>query len=264
MPINYEYICLNVADIARNTGLRLRKMRDDAGIKITQKGKNDFVTQFDRAVEQSLVELLSAMLPSAGFIAEEGTSDKRGERFNWVIDPIDGTTNFIHGLFPYCISIALMEGSEVVVGVIYEVGFDECFYAWKHGKAMLNGNEIHVSRAATVADSLIATGFPYTDFGLIDRFMDSLQYFMQKSHGMRRLGSAAADLAYVACGRVDAFYEYGLKPWDVAAGALIVQQAGGNVADFTGNNGYIFGRQLVAANSLVFDEFMQITAMFLQ
>lgn len=242
-------------EITRQTGLYIRSQRENVGIEIESKGKNDFVTQFDKEAERRLVAGLEKILPESGFIAEESTSTKKGKRFNWIIDPIDGTTNFIHGLFPYAISVGLMEEDRMVAGVVYEAGLDECFYAWDGAPAMLNNKEIKVSQKPKVADSLIATGFPYTNFSLMEEFMLSLDYFMKNSHGMRRLGSAAADLAYLACGRFDAFYEYDLKPWDVAAGAFIVIQAGGKVADFLGGRNYIFGRQIMASNALIFDEF---------
>ncbi len=242
-------------EITRQTGLYIRSQRENVGIEIESKGKNDFVTQFDKEAERRLIAGLEKILPESGFIAEEGTSSKKGKRFNWIIDPIDGTTNFIHGLFPYAISVGLMEDDRMVAGVVYEAGLDECFYAWDGAPAMLNNKEIKVSQKPKVADSLIATGFPYTNFSLMEEFMLSLDYFMKNSHGMRRLGSAAADLAYLACGRFDAFYEYDLKPWDVAAGTFIVIQAGGKVADFSGGRNYIFGRQIMASNALIFDEF---------
>lgn len=264
MAIDYKDICLKLADISQTTGRALRESREKETPEAESKGKNDFVTKFDKQTEATLVRLLSKLLPESGFIAEENSSDKVGKKYNWIIDPIDGTTNFIHGLFPYCISIALMEGKELVAGVVYEAGLDECFYAWKGGGAFLNGREIRVSKASKVADSLIATGFPYTNFSKMDQFIESLNYFMQNSHGMRRLGSAAADLAYVACGRIDAFYEYDLKAWDVAAGAFIIQEAGGSISDFSGGGNYLFGRQIVAANSLVFDEMQTIVGSFLK
>ena len=242
-------------EITRQTGLYIRSQRESAGIEIESKGKNDFVTQFDKEAERRLIAGLEKILPESGFIAEESTSTKKGKRFNWIIDPIDGTTNFIHGLFPYAISVGLMEEDRMVAGVVYEAGLDECFYAWDGAPAMLNDKEIKVSQKPKVADSLIATGFPYTNFSLMEEFMLSLDFFMKNSHGMRRLGSAATDLAYLACGRFDAFYEYDLKPWDVAAGAFIVIQAGGKVADFSGGRNYIFGRQIMASNALIFDEF---------
>ncbi len=255
--MDLEKLCHSVIELARNTG---QYIKDEASKskQIEVKGKNDFVTHIDKGSEQRLVSKLSDLLPEAGFIAEEGTSDKKGERYNWIIDPIDGTTNFIHGLFPHAISIALTEGEEIVLGVVYELGLDECFYSWKEAPAYLNGEEIKVSSAPKVADSLLATGFPYSDFGRMKGFMESLDYFMKNSHGLRRLGSAATDLAYVACGRFDGFYEYGLKPYDVAAGAFLVQQAGGQNCDYSGGQNYIFGQEIISGNALIFDEFKTI------
>lgn len=264
MEIDYKDICLKVAGLAQNTGRALKTARAKEAPQKESKGRNDFVTRFDKQTEERLIRELSELLPQSGFVAEENSSDKRGVTYNWIIDPIDGTTNFIHGLFPYAISIALQENDEIVVGVVYEAGLDECFYAWKDGGAYLNGQRIRVSEAATVADSLIATGFPYTNFSQMNEFIESLNYFMKNSHGMRRLGSAAADLVYVACGRVDAFYEYDLKPWDVAAGAFIVQEAGGRVSDFAGGNNYLYGRQIIATNALVFDEMYSVVSSFLK
>lgn len=262
--INYKDLCLKVVELSQTTGRNLKTLRKQQTPEAESKGINDFVTQFDKDTEALLINSLSNILPQSGFIAEENTSDRKGATYNWIIDPIDGTTNFIHGLFPWCISIALMENEEMVVGVVYEAGLDECFYAWKEGGAYLNHEPISVSGQKTVADSLIATGFPYTNFNLMDQFIESLHFFMKNSHGMRRLGSAAADLAYVACGRLDAFYEYDLKPWDVAAGALIIQEAGGKISDFSGGNNYLYGREIIASNSFVFDEFYTKVSRFLK
>jgi myo-inositol-1(or 4)-monophosphatase len=257
MP-DIKTICEETARIARKTGLFVKQYRINNKPEVQSKGRNDFVTQIDKASEKKLVDELGKLLPEAGFIAEENTSDKEGDVYNWIIDPIDGTTNFIHGLYPYAISIALKENDKIVLGVVYEMGMDECFYSWEGGPALLNSEEIRVSNTTKVADSLIATGFPYTNYSLIGNFMETLDFFMKNSHGLRRLGSAAADLAYVACGRFDAFYEYNLKPWDVAAGAFLVQQAGGQVSDFKAGNNYIFGGEIVAANTTVFNEMQQV------
>ncbi len=242
-------ICEETVKIARETGQFVKQYRLENKPTVETKGRNDFVTQIDKASEQKLVEALGKLLPESGFIAEENTSEKVGSVYNWIIDPIDGTTNFIHGLYPYAISIALKENDKIVAGVVYEMGMDECFYAWEGGPAYLNGQEIHVSETSDVASSLIATGFPYTNYSLIANFMETLDFFMKNSHGLRRLGSAAADLAYVACGRFDAFYEYNLKSWDVAAGAFIIQRAGGKVCDFKEGDDYLFGGEIVATNS---------------
>ncbi len=252
--MDLSILCQSVIDLIKNTANYIRKEAESSK-RIESKGKNDFVTHIDKGSEERLVDGLSKLLPEAGFIAEEGTSKKIGDRFNWIIDPIDGTTNFIHGLSPYAISIALEDNKQIVLGVVYELGLDECFYSWKDAKSYLNGKEISVSKASTVSESLIATGFPYSNYSLMKGFMNSLDYFMKNSHGLRRLGSAATDLAYVACGRFEGFYEYDLKPYDVAAGAFIVQQAGGKNCDFNGGNDYIYGKEIVSSNDLIFDEF---------
>ncbi len=250
-PTNQQ-LCLATCEIARIVGKFMAEERKTFNEnKIETKGLHDLVSYVDKASEKQIIEKLSLLLPESGFIAEEGTSDKNGERFNWVIDPLDGTTNFIQGVPIYAVSIGLLDGDELVLGVIYEVGHDECFYAWKDGGSFLNGEPIHVSKRADIHDSLLATGFPYNDFSKIESYMEFLEWTMRNARGVRRLGSAATDLAYVACGRFDAFWEYDLKPWDVAAGAVIVKEAGGTVSDYKGGNNYLFGREIVATNGLL-------------
>lgn len=251
-------ICEATVQITRETGQFVKNYRLNNKPAVESKGRNDFVTQIDKASEEKLIKALGDLIPESGFIAEEDTSSKKGDVYNWIIDPIDGTTNFIHGLYPFAISIALQQNDEIILGVVYEMGMDECFYSWKGGPALMNGEPISVSTNATVADSLIATGFPYTNYSLIGNFMETLDFFMKNSHGLRRLGSAAADLAYVACGRFDAFYEYNLKPWDVAAGAFLVQQAGGKVSDFSGGSNYLFGGEIVCGNDKMFAEMQEV------
>ncbi len=256
--MNFEMECIKVVDLVKETGTYIKgELSNRKEIDIKSKGIHNFVTQVDRSSEKMLVNGLQKILPGSGFIAEEGTIEYRSDRYNWIIDPLDGTTNFIHGLPPFAISVALLEYDELVMGVIYEIVLDECFYAVKDKPARLNGEIIKVSKTANVKDSLIATGFPYTAFNKIDRFMETVHFFMKNSHGLRRLGSAATDIAYVACGRFDGFYEYGLNPWDVAAGIVILRQAGGKVSDFQGGNNFLFGEELVASNGLIFNEFLQ-------
>ncbi len=263
--IDYKWLCMQACETAKHAGDFIRKEASAFSAKsIEVKGLHNFVTYVDKGAEKLIVEHLEKLLPEAGFIAEEGTNTTRGDRFNWVIDPLDGTTNFIHGLPPYAVSIGLLENNCPVVGVVYEVTLDECFYAWKDGAAYLNGKEIHVSDKDKVQDALIATGFPYYDYHLMRPYINCLEYFLQNSHGVRRLGSAATDLAYVACGRFEAFYEYSLSPWDVAGGAFILQQAGGRLSDFSGGDNYIFGKELVAANAMLFDEFLETVQKFLK
>jgi myo-inositol-1(or 4)-monophosphatase len=254
-----EKLCSEVMELARETGeFILEERRKFSGSGFEAKGKQNFVTHVDTGSEKRLVEGLKKLLPEAGFIAEEGTAGESGETWQWIIDPLDGTTNFIHGLPPYAISIALARKGRVVLGVVYELGFREFFYSWEGGKAYLDGKEIRVSKTSRVHSSLIATGFPYTYFERLEPFMDSVRYFMQNSHGLRRLGSAATDLAYVACGRFEAFYEYGLNPWDVAAGTFIIQQAGGKACDFYGRDDWLFGGTIIATNAHTFDEFKEV------
>lgn len=257
--MNYESITSSVCEIARKTGAFIRNERNAfSADKIEVKGLHNFVSYVDKGAEELIVNELKKLLPQAGFIAEEGTASDNGETLKWIIDPLDGTTNFIHGLPPYAVSIALMENQQVVSGVVYEVTLDECFYTWKGGAAFCNGKIIKVSETQRVKDSLIATGFPYYDYDRLKSYLSTMEFFMKESHGMRRIGSAATDLAYVACGRFEAFYEYSLSPWDVAAGAFLVQQAGGTVTDFTGGDNYIFGREMVATNKNVYAEFSEI------
>ncbi|MCF8365883.1 MAG: inositol monophosphatase [Bacteroidales bacterium] len=256
--MNLQQLTLQVANLSRSVGKMLKEeLKNFSADKVEIKGMHDFVSYVDKSSEEILVKELSKILPKAGFIAEENTDDRKGDRFNWIIDPLDGTTNFIHGIPLFSISIALMDGGEVISGVVHEVNLNECFYAWKNSPAYLNGNEIKVSSASKLNDSLLATGFPYYDYSRLEPYMQMFQHLLRASHGVRRLGSAAADLAYVACGRFEGFYEYGLHPWDVAAGTLIVKQAGGQVTDFGGSNNYIFGREIIASNGNIHEEFLK-------
>ncbi|MCX6272926.1 MAG: inositol monophosphatase family protein [Bacteroidetes bacterium] len=261
--IDFENITSRVCTIARNTGEYLleslqRFKTDD----ILEKSLNNFVSWVDKSSEQQLVEKLTALLPGSGFIVEENTIENQHHEFTWVVDPLDGTTNFIHGIPVFCISIGLMQGDSIVSGVVHEVNRDECFYGWKGGGSFLNGVPIRVSATPSLKDSLLATGFPYYDYNRLDPYLDLFRYMMQHSHGVRRLGSAAADLAYVACGRFDGFYEYGLSPWDVAAGSLIIREAGGQVSDFSGGENFLFGKEIVSSNALVYNEFIEVIKKF--
>jgi len=257
MDMELGKICDKTIGIVRETGRYiLEQHRNSAGPHIEQKGRHDFVTSVDKRAEQMLVEKLGTLLPGSGFIAEEGTKTDAGEAYQWVIDPLDGTTNFIHGAFPFAISVALAENRVPVLGVVLELGFNECFYGWKDGGAYLDGKRIGVSSQETLNSSLIATGFPHSNDSKLDGFMDSMRWFMENSRGLRRLGSAATDIAWVACGRYDGFYEYGLHPWDVAAGTVILQEAGGRSTDFSGGKDYIFGGEIISSNGRNHDEFV--------
>ena len=255
--MNLEDICKKTIEASRETGLYIKKERL-AGFEVEEKSVNSLVTRIDRGAEQMLVEKLDRIIPNAGILGEEGVANRPSEDFKWVIDPVDGTTNFIHGLPCYSVSIGLMNGNEVVAGVIYEINLDECFYAWKGGGAFLNGKPIRCTSNGSMRDSLIATGFPYDDQGKMDAYIKLFRELMENTRGLRRLGSAAVDLAYVAAGRFDAFYEYNLNAWDVAAGALIVQEAGGKVTDFSGGDDYIFGREMIACAPGLHKDFLKV------
>ena len=247
-----EKVTQQVIEIAKEAGAFIREQRKTfSAAHIEFKGINDMVSYVDKKAEEIIVAALQELLPEAGFITEEKTINKTGERFNWIIDPLDGTTNFIHGLPVYSVSIALQEYDELVIGVVYEINLHECFYAWKSSPAFLNGKVIKVSNSATIGDSLLATGFPYYDFSKQPAYIALFTELMKSCHGLRRLGSAAVDLAYTACGRFDGYYEYNLNPWDVAAGILIVRQAGGDVMNFNGGEECLKSRELLATNGKI-------------
>ena len=225
---------------------------------IEHKGLNDLVSYVDKEVEKRLVSELKNYLPS-GFIAEEGTGEQQENGYNWIIDPLDGTTNFIHGLPHYSTSIALQNPTgELLLGVVHEPNSNECFHAIKGEKAYCNEEQIQVAPTEKLAGGLLATGFPYYDFGLMEVYLKSLNELMQQCHGLRRFGSAALDLAYVACGRYEGFFEYNLNAWDVAAGVLIVREAGGTATTFQNTPDCIFGRELIATNGKIHSEVLEV------
>ncbi|HEY4194281.1 MAG TPA: inositol monophosphatase family protein [Mucilaginibacter sp.] len=257
--MHLENLANQVIEVSKEAGDFIRQERKGfSPDKIEYKGLNDMVSYVDKNAEKIIVTSLEKMLPEAGFITEEKTRTKVADRYNWIIDPLDGTTNFIHGVPTYSVSIALKEYDELVLGVVYEINLDECFYAWKDGPAYLNGNEIRVSNIPTIDKSLIATGFPYYDFEKQPAYMSLFTELMKSSHGLRRLGSAAVDLAYTACGRFETFYEYNLNAWDIAAGVVIVRQAGGQVVNFKGGEEVMNTRELLATNGKITGEMLGI------
>lgn len=264
-PHELETLTKKVEQTARNAGKFILTERLKFSTKqVEVKGHNDFVSYVDKGAEKLIVEELKEILPIAGFITEEGTEQRDENPLKWVIDPLDGTTNFIHGVPCFAVSIALLHEKEPLVGVVYEINQDEMFSAWKNGGAYLNGLPMAVSRVETVKDSLLGTGFPYYDYHLMEKYLELFKHLMQNSHGLRRPGSAATDLAYTAAGRFDGFYEYSLSPWDVAAGILLVQEAGGIVTDFSGGGDAIFTKEIVAANSLVHAELLALVRRFMK
>lgn len=228
--------------------------------RIEQKSDfNNLVSYVDKEAERKLVKRLQEILPEAGFITEEGTIKTSGDHeYNWIIDPLDGTTNFLHSLPIYSISIGLAKNNEVILGVVHEMNKNECFHAIEGRPAYCNDKVIKVSGITSLQESLLATGFPYYHLDKKEIYLEIIKEFIDKTHGIRRLGSAAIDLAYVACGRLEGYFEYNLNPWDVAAGTLIVKQAGGKVTDFKGGNNFLFGGELCASTSGVHAEMVKL------
>lgn len=238
-------VCHDVGEFIRVEGLSFDKSR------ILQKeGFNNLVSYVDKESEKKLVSTLSQLIPGSGILGEEGASVESSNGYLWIIDPLDGTTNFTHGLPPFAISIGLTLHDKPVLGVVYEVTKKEMFHAVEGHPAYCNDQLIRASSVNSLNESLFATGFPYYDFPKMEAYLNIIRKFLKQSHGVRRLGSAATDLAYVAAGRFEGFFEYNLNPWDVAAGAFIVQQAGGIVTDFSGGTDFLYGRQICAAGKI--------------
>jgi myo-inositol-1(or 4)-monophosphatase len=251
-------------EIAREAGGLLREFYH-RGVATEYKGDVDLVTEADRASEKLIGERLKAAFPSHGIYGEEGTRSGLDKEFRWYIDPLDGTTNFAHGFPAFCVvlgcerrgpGLAADEDGEMVAGVIYDPLRDEMFSAAKGEGAMLNGQAIHVSKAKMLQESLIATGFPSQKRHLTPN-VHFYQEFTLRSHGVRRAGSAALDMAYVACGRLDGYWEFKLNPWDTSAGYLLVEEAGGRVTHFDGGKFTLDSREVLATNGLIHAE-MQV------
>lgn len=259
--MDLKSIDLEVVDVCRAVARFIQTERENFDTtRVEQKEKfNNLVSYVDKESEKKLVSVLSKILPQAGFITEEGTVEQsKSNEYNWIIDPLDGTTNFLHGLPVYAISVGLSYKQEVILGVIHDVVHNDSYHAIREGDAYCNNKKIHVTAAKSLSDSLLATGFPYFQFDKADAYLNIIKTFLDKTHGIRRLGSAAMDLAYVASGRLEGFFEYNLNPWDVAAGTFIVQQAGGKVTDFKGGNNFLFGGELCASNTTIHEEMLRV------
>jgi myo-inositol-1(or 4)-monophosphatase len=258
IQLKLDKICKEVIELTNEVGDFILKEKDKFNPSdIQKKGFNDLVSYVDKTSEKKVVKGLQKILPGSGILGEEGGGNFNS-KYTWVIDPLDGTTNFIHRLPCFAISIALFENKTPIIGVVNELNFKECFSAIKGKGAKVNGKKISVSPQKKLGDSLIATGFPYNDFGLQKEYMQLFQELMKCTQGLRRIGSASVDLCYVAMGRFEAFYEYGLKPWDVSGGVLIVQEAGGKLSDFDGGNDYLFGKSIVGTNRHLHKTFLEI------
>ncbi len=250
---------------ARRAGnIITRGARDLDLLTVTSKGPKDFVSEVDRAAEAAIVETLHATYPDHAILAEEGTAREmnRDAENVWIIDPLDGTTNFLHGFPQYCVSIALAHKGIVTQGVIYDPIRNDLFTATRGRGAFLNDRRIRVSRRAQLRDCLIGTGFPFRDGSYLDTYLQMMRVMTQQAAGLRRPGAAALDLAYVAAGYYDGFFELGLSAWDVAAGSLLVLESGGLIGDLSGEGDYLYGGQVIAATPKVFAQMVNVLAPF--
>jgi myo-inositol-1(or 4)-monophosphatase len=228
-------------------------------LTVTHKSSHDYVSEVDRMAEQSIIEVLLDAYPDHAILAEESGTQGDSEH-RWIIDPLDGTTNFLHGFPQYSISIALMHKDSITQAVIYDPVRNDLFTATRGRGAFLNDRRLRVSKRAQMTDALIGTGFPYSDYTHLDAYLGMFRDIIQKTAGVRRPGSAALDLAYTAAGRFDGFWEAGLNIWDIAAGCLLVQEAGGLVGDFQGNEKYLRSGNVVAGGPKIFSQLLQTIA----
>jgi myo-inositol-1(or 4)-monophosphatase len=248
---------------ARRAGeLMVRQLNQLESLQVVEKSRNEFVTQVDQAAEAAIIEVIREYYPDHAILAEESGAAGDNE-YQWIIDPLDGTTNYVHGFPVFSVSIAVAHRGEIEHGVVYDPLRQEIFTASRGQGAQLDGRRIRVSKRTTVQQSLVATGFPYrANLKYLDRYMDMLRVVMQESAGVRRPGSAALDLCYVAAGRVDAFFEFGLAKWDIAAGALMIREAGGRISDFRGTDGYLESGNVVAGNPKTYAALSKLLAPF--
>ena len=264
--MNLEQLTSEVCRVAREAGAYIKQERTRFNVdQVERKHAHDYVSYVDKGSERMIVEALKALLPEAGFITEEGLASHRDEQMLWVVDPLDGTTNFIHGFAPYAVSIALLQGKDILLGVVYDVCADECFYAWKDGGAYIEKRgerkEVRGERLAVgtsgINDALLCLQLPYNSDAYKPIITRLIQRFYGNVGSIRMIGSAAMALCYVAAGRLDAYAERYIGQWDYMAGALIVQEAGGCVTDYQGSSDFTRGDSVVATNGVVHEEILQ-------
>ena len=249
---------LEVRAMVAKTGAFIKKeFASFSFSEVAYKGKNDPFSYVDVTAENMIKEGGAALLPGSGFINEESENTPSQNGYEWIIDPLDGTVNFIHGVPHFSVSVALAYEREVVMGHVYGIMADEMFHAIKGKGSFLNYTPIQASKQFDMNRSLLVTGFPYSQKDWLEPYLNFVGFMIRECHGLRRLGSAALDLAYVAAGRVEGFFEFGLNPYDVAAGALLVSEAGGKVSDFQGGEDYIFGSQILGTNGNIHEEILE-------
>jgi myo-inositol-1(or 4)-monophosphatase len=250
---------LNIAvRAARRAGSIIsRASLDNAGLEVRSKRQNDFVTRVDHAAEEAVLDVVRKAYPDHAILAEESGASAGTAEYEWVIDPLDGTTNFIHGFPQYCVSIAIRHRGALAHGVVYDPNRNELFTASKGRGAFLNDRRIRVSKCTRFSEALVGTGFPFKELNRVEQYVKQFRSIITSTAGLRRAGAAALDLAYVACGRLDAFWELGLSPWDMAAGALLIQEAGGLVADLGGEDGYLKSGEIACATPKIFPSLLE-------
>jgi myo-inositol-1(or 4)-monophosphatase len=257
MSVLHPMLNIAVKAARRAAAVINRAARDLDGVTVTRKRHNDFVTEVDQAAEAAIIEVLRKAYPGHAILAEESGADGASE-YEWIVDPLDGTTNFIHGFPQYAVSIALRHRGVLEQAVVYDPGRNELFTATRGRGAFLNDRRLRVSTRAKLAESLIGTGFPFRDLAHLDEYMTAFKAVTRETAGIRRAGAAALDLAYVAAGRLDGFWEIGLSPWDMAAGALLVLEAGGLVTDFDGEAHYLERGNVVCGAPKVFAPLLRV------
>ena len=255
--MNLEKLTSEVCRVAREAGAYIQEERTRFNVnQVERKHAHDYVSYVDKGSERMIIEALKALLPEAGFITEEGLATHRDEQMLWVVDPLDGTTNFIHGFAPYAVSIALTRGLEILLGVVYEVCANECFYGWKDGGAYVDGKAIHVGNSA-IGDALICLQLPYNSDAYKPVIKQLIDHFYGHVGSIRMIGSAAMALCYVAAGRLDAYAERYIGQWDYMAGALIVKEAGGRVTNYAGDSYMMEGDSVVATNGVTHEAILE-------
>ena len=258
MEQDFEKLTLAVCEIARQAGAYIKGEREKFSLEsVERKHAHDYVSYVDKGSEQLIVAALKELLPDAGFITEEGLAGHSAEQLLWVVDPLDGTTNFIHQYAPYAVSIALLEGKEILIGVVYEICADECFYAWKGGGAYVDGKPLHVS-SQKIQDALLCLQLPYNS----DAYKPTIKRLIDAFYGhvgsIRMCGSAAMALCNVAAGRLDGYAEQYIGQWDFMAGSLIVMEAGGTVTDYSGSSDFTQGNSVVATNGIIQNVLLEV------
>ena len=262
MAVEYAALMHPMLNIAVRAARRAGSIINRAALggdalEVQSKRINDYVTQVDRAAEEAIIDIVRKAYPDHGFLAEESGASSEDAEYRWIIDPIDGTTNFIHGFPQYCVSIGIEHRGALTHAVVYDPVKNELFTASKGRGAFLNDRRVRVSKCLRLQDALVGTGFPFKEVSRLELYTRQLTKFMQTSAGVRRAGAAALDLAYVACGRLDAFWELGLSPWDMAAGTLLIQESGGLISDLQGEAGFMESGDVCAATPKIFPALLE-------